>query len=75
MDNTGARVQENLDLRPCDLQLDRPRQALLRGKGGKQRCCPLWKGTAARSCLSCCDPAGWTLWTASLCSATDPDIR
>ena len=46
MYNTGARVQEALDLRPCDLQLDRPRQALLRGKGGKQRCCPLWSETA-----------------------------
>ncbi len=44
--NTGARVQEMLDLRPCDLQLDRPRQASLRGKGGKRRLCPLWKETA-----------------------------
>ena len=47
MYNTGARVQAILDLRPCDLQLDRPRQALLRGKGGKRRCCPLWKETTA----------------------------
>ena len=47
MYNTGARVQEILDLRPCDLELDRPRQALLRGKGGKQRLCPLWQETAA----------------------------
>ena len=47
MYNTGARVQEILDLRPCDLQLERPRQALLHGKGGKQRHCPLWQGTAA----------------------------
>ena len=47
MYNTGARVQEILDLRPCDLQLDRPRQALLRGKGDKCRYCPLWKETAA----------------------------
>lgn len=44
--NTGARVQEILDLRPCDLQLERPRQVLLRGKGGKQRWCPLWLETA-----------------------------
>lgn len=43
--NTGARVQEILDLRPCDLQLERPWQALLRGKGGKPRWCPLWSQT------------------------------
>ena len=44
--NTGARVQELLDLRPCDLQLEPPRQVLLRGKGRKQRFCPLWDETA-----------------------------
>ena len=47
MYNTGARVQEILDLRPCDLELDRPRQALLYGKGGTRRLCPLWQETAA----------------------------
>ena len=44
--NTGARVQEAIDLRPCDLQLDAPLQVLLRGKGRKQRRCPLWGQTA-----------------------------
>lgn len=44
--NTGARVQEILDVRPCDLQLVRPRQVLLRGKGRKERLCPLWLQTA-----------------------------
>ncbi len=44
--NTGARVQEILDLRPCDLQLVRPLQARLRGKGRKERVCPLWPQTA-----------------------------
>lgn len=44
--NTGARVQEILDLRPCDLQLVRPFQARLRGKGRKERVCPLWPHTA-----------------------------
>lgn len=44
--NTGARVQELLDLRPCDLQLDRPYHARLQGKGRKERICPLWPQTA-----------------------------
>ena len=43
--NTGARVQEILDLRPCDLHLERPWQARLHGKGGKPRWCPLWPET------------------------------
>jgi integrase/recombinase XerD len=45
--NTGARVSEALALRPRDLQLERPRQARLRGKGGKERVCPLWGETVA----------------------------
>jgi integrase/recombinase XerD len=44
--NTGARVQELLDVRPCDLQLVRPFQVRLRGKGRKVRLCPLWLQTA-----------------------------
>jgi len=44
--NTGARVQEILDLRPCDLQLMRPCQVRLCGKGRKERLCPLWPHTA-----------------------------
>jgi site-specific recombinase XerD len=44
--NTGARVQEILDVRPCDLQLARPFQVRLRGKGRKERMCPLWPETA-----------------------------
>ena len=47
MYNAGARVQQTPDLRPCDLELDGPRQALLRGKGGKRRLCPLRQETAA----------------------------
>ncbi len=46
MFNTGARVQEVLDLRPRDLQLVRPLQIRLLGKGRKERLCPLWPGTA-----------------------------
>ena len=45
--NTGARAQELLDLRPCGLQLEPPRQVLLQGKRRKQRVCPLWEDTAA----------------------------
>lgn len=47
MFNTGARVQEILDLRPCDLQLLKPFQVRLFGKGRKERFCPLWPQTAA----------------------------
>jgi len=43
--NTGARVQELLDVRPSDLQLVRPFQVRLRGKGRKERFCPLWPRT------------------------------
>ncbi len=45
--NTGARVSEALAVRPRDLQLGRPRQVRLHGKGGKDRICPLWAETAA----------------------------
>ena len=46
MFNTGARVQEILDLRACDLQLIKPFQLRLTGKGRKQGGCPLWPQTA-----------------------------
>lgn len=44
--NTGARVQELLDVRPIDLQLERPCLVRLCGKGRKERTCPLWPETA-----------------------------
>mgnify|MGYP001252613100 FL=1 len=44
--NTGARVQELLDLRVHDLQLTPPYQVRLLGKGRKERTCPLWAQTA-----------------------------
>ena len=47
MFNTGARVQEVLDVRACDLQLGRPSLVRLTGKGRKERTCPLWPQTAA----------------------------
>jgi integrase/recombinase XerD len=43
--NTGARVQELLDIRASDLQLDRPTFVRLHGKGRKERLCPLWPET------------------------------
>jgi len=46
MFNTGARVQEILDLNACDLQLTKPFQLQLTGKGRKQRYCPIWSQTA-----------------------------
>jgi len=47
MFNTGGRVQEIADLRVCDLQLTKPFQLRLFGKGRKERYCPLWPQTAA----------------------------
>ena len=47
MFNTGGRVQEIADLRIRDLQLTRPFQVRLFGKGRKERYCPLWPQTAA----------------------------
>jgi len=46
MFNTGARVQEILDVRANDLQLTKPYQLRLMGKGRKVRWCPLWAQTA-----------------------------
>lgn len=44
--NTGARVGEALALTPADLRLVPPRHVRLRGKGQKERICPLWSETA-----------------------------
>ncbi|RLA52275.1 MAG: integrase [Gammaproteobacteria bacterium] len=46
MFNTGARVQEIIDLRIGDCQLVKPFQVRLSGKGRKVRICPLWPQTA-----------------------------
>jgi site-specific recombinase XerD len=43
--NTGARVSEALAVRGRDLELVRPRQVRLHGKGSKDRICPLWAET------------------------------
>lgn len=44
--NTGARISEALAVRRSDLQLARPFQVQLHGKGRKNRICPLWPETA-----------------------------
>jgi len=43
--NTGARVQEIVDLDVCDVRLDPVPVVTLEGKGRKQRTCPLWART------------------------------
>ena len=46
--NTGARVQEVVDLKASDLRLDASPSAKIFGKGRKERFCPLWRETAGR---------------------------
>ena len=43
--NTGARIQEALNLSPGALRLESPFQVRLLGKGRKERICPLWPET------------------------------
>ena len=44
--NSGARIQEVLDLRPKDVRLEPPAQVQVVGKGRKERICPIWAETA-----------------------------
>jgi len=46
MFNTGARVQEVIDLKATDLQLSSPFSVHIFGKGRKERICPIWAKTA-----------------------------
>jgi site-specific recombinase XerD len=46
MYNTGARVAEVINLPARALQLERPFQVRILGKGAKERLCPLWPDTA-----------------------------
>lgn len=45
--NTGARIQEALDVCPAAIRFDAPPCVRLMGKGRKERICPLWPETAA----------------------------
>jgi site-specific recombinase XerD len=44
--NTGARIQEALDLCPSAIRFDPPAHVRYIGKGQKERLCPLWPETA-----------------------------
>jgi site-specific recombinase XerD len=44
--NTGARIQEALNLCPQSVRVRSPAQVTLFGKGRKERICPLWPETA-----------------------------
>lgn len=44
--NTGARIQEALNLRPQDMHLKSPSHVTLMGKGRKERISPIWPETA-----------------------------
>jgi site-specific recombinase XerD len=44
--NTGGRVSEVIGLQARDLRLSSPAHVLLRGKGRKERTCPIWLETA-----------------------------
>jgi site-specific recombinase XerD len=43
--NTGARIQEALDVRPQAIRFDVPACVRVYGKGRKERLCPLWPET------------------------------
>jgi len=43
--NTGARVQEAVDMKIDDVRLETPSQVKLTGKGRKERVCPIWPET------------------------------
>ena len=45
--NTGARIQEALDVCPPAVRLDSPACVRLYGKGRKERLCPLWPETVS----------------------------
>ncbi len=45
MFNTGARVQEIVDIKATDLELSKPSSVRLYGKGRKERICPIWAET------------------------------
>jgi len=51
--NTGARVSEVVVLKACDFRLTSPPHVVLRGKGRKERTCPIWAETARHGAAAC----------------------
>jgi site-specific recombinase XerD len=45
--NTGARIQEAVEVRPQAIRFDSPACVRLNGKGRKERICPLWPETVS----------------------------
>src|ERR1700692_3974904 len=45
--NSGARIQEALDVCPRAIRFESPAQVELLGKGRRSRVCPFWPGTGA----------------------------
>ena len=69
MFNTGARVQEILDLRPCDLQLERPPQVRLPGRGARSVSAPCGR-RRCRHWTPCCKNKATSPPPRDACSAT-----
>lgn len=74
MFNTGARVQEVIDLRACHLQREKPFQVRLFGKGRKERFCPLWPKRPP-CCASCVPSASLTRRLRVRCSSISAGNR
>jgi integrase/recombinase XerD len=53
--DTGARVQEIIDLTVGDVRLDSPAQVILHGKGRKTRAVPLMSSTVGPLLCTTCD--------------------
>lgn len=45
--DTGARIQELIDLKACDVRLSKPATITLTGKGNKKRCVPIMDKTCS----------------------------
>ena len=76
--NSGARIQEALDLCPEMIRFDSPSCVRLTGKGRKERICPLWPETASSGPTTVREPLwraaqrlGLPVQTCGLCESGD----